>query len=128
MNDMANNMASFGLHYLRLVPVTRNWFGRMMRKMIAEPWDELPFRPLLASEPYYSSTEMAIWEREYLVEQLAHPIDAWSFEHLISNRGHWAVHEPVFEQHQIVHKGRWHRRAATQGRAAQRRTGAGEAQ
>jgi hypothetical protein len=113
LDRVGGDVSNGGLAYLRLVPVTRNWLGRLVRKAHSVNSSyQAPFELISPGEPYYSSTEMAIWERSYLLEQLQKPGDAWSFEHHISRRAHWAVREPVFDQHQIVHKGKWHRRAA----------------
>lgn len=112
LNEVAHYIWSGGLHYVRLVPVRRNWLGRMWERgsdnKIRLP---MPFHVINPREPYYSSTEMVIWERNYLREQLDKPGDAWSFEHHVSRHAHWAVWETVFDQHQIVNKGYWNRRA-----------------
>lgn len=99
-----------GLYYLRLVPVRRSWPARIARAMSLPNNDFIGC--ILPDSPYYASTEMAIWERGYLRELLDRPGDAWSFEHHVSRHAHWAVQEPFLDQHQIVNKGRWNRRAA----------------
>ncbi len=86
--------------YLRLVPLRRNWFARYF------DGTESP-RLIPDNEPYYSATEMAIWERQYLRLMLTLPNDAWSFEHIVTSKEHFAVREPAFNQHQIVSRGRW---------------------
>ena len=111
LTQIAAHVYNGGIDYLRLVPVTRNRLGRLMRSATKTSYQP-PFECIRPDEPYHSSTEMAIWQRGYLLEQLEKPGDAWSFEHHVSHHAHWAVREPVFEQHQIVHKGKWHRRAA----------------
>ena len=116
LNMIAEHMARHGLRYVRLVPKRRNWAGRLLDRMNELPPNLACARPIVEyiepSEPYYSSTEMVIWERSYLRQQLDLPGDAWSFEHHIGRHAHYAVKEALFEQHQIVHKGKWHRRAA----------------
>ncbi len=113
LNSIALDIKKFALGYVRLVPLRRNWLGRKRdRRASAGRGGIIPFRQINIDEPYHSSTEMAIWNRDYLLRQLDRASDAWSFEHLTCTTIHWAVKEPVFDQHQIVHKGKWHRRAA----------------
>ena len=109
LDDIAWKMSSAALGYVRLVPVRRNWLGRIADSMMdfADGYTADQFREIDKSEPYYSSTEMVIWRRDYLLKQLSGATDAWAFEHLTSTQAHWAVKEPVFEQHQVVEKGRW---------------------
>ncbi len=112
LNQIASYISNRGLDYVRLVPVTRNWLGRLARETVRlSTTYRVPLELILPNEPYYSSTEMAVWNRDYLLEQLQKPSNAWSFEHHVTDRIHWAVRAPIFDQHQIVHKGRWHRRA-----------------
>ncbi len=103
----ANWLWSAGLPYLRLTPIRRSWIGKMMHAMRMRGDKEFEIIP--PTDPYYSSTEMAIWKRDYLRKLLDLPADAWTFERHVSSWEHRAVTIPVFNQHQIVQKGRWNR-------------------
>ena len=105
LNEISLAVANCNLDYVRLVPLRRSWFRRLTELLKPELSNFL--RYIRPTEPYFSSTEMVIWKREYLLEQLSHGDDAWSFEHRVTSRDHWAVGFPVFDQHQIVQKGRW---------------------
>ncbi len=106
LDDIAKKMQASALNYLRLVPLRRNWLAKIVH-WIEDSHREFPFREIEPNEPYYSSTEMAIWRRDHLLNQLGRANDAWDFEHLTGTGGHWAVLAPVFDQHQIVQKGHW---------------------
>lgn len=109
LNKVATLACNADIRYLRLVPVTRNWAGRLLEKMVQIGYPRL--RLIERREPYYASTEMVLWERNYLLDMLRSGDDAWEFEHQIKEQTHWAVWEPLFEQHQLVQKGRWNRNA-----------------
>jgi hypothetical protein len=110
LNAIADLMVREKLSYVSLVPVRRNLPGRIVeyfrRKLIS-----LPLRPLSCSEPYYSSVAMAIWKRSYLRSLLRQPGTIWEFEHTVTDVRHYAVWKPIFDQDQIVLKGRWAYRA-----------------
>ncbi len=106
---LARDMRKNKMLYLRLAPLCRNWLGWLM-----DVWDTgldmNDYRKIPRNEPYYSSTEMVIWDRNYLRRLLEYPVDAWSFEHIV-NSDHWAVWKRFLNQHQIVQKGHWNRAA-----------------
>ncbi len=101
LNKEAWWAANSDVPYLRLVPISRSWPARILD--FPSEGHEL-ISPL---NPYYSSTEMALWRRSYLRKLLDLPADAWQFEDHVLGPGHWAVDKAVFVQHQIVQKGRW---------------------
>lgn len=110
LNAIAELMVSENLTYVRLVPVTRNFAGRAVER-IRRAFDRRPLRQIALSEPYYSSVELAIWRRSYLRSLLKQPGTIWEFEHTIGDERHYAVWEPLVEQHQIVTRGKWSRGA-----------------
>lgn len=113
LNRVAELMVRDDLSYVRLMPVTRNLPGRVIeyfRRRLAK----YPLRPLSPSEPYYSSVGLAIWKRNYLRSLLRQEGTIWEFEHIVTNKPHYAVWEFILDQDQIVIKGRWSRRAARQ--------------
>jgi hypothetical protein len=110
LNAIADLMAREDYAYVRLVPVTRNFAGRLI-EYFRHKLDKRPLRPISFTEPYYSSVELAIWKRAYLRSLLGKEGTIWEFEHTISNERHYAVWEPLVEQHQIVTRGKWNRNA-----------------
>jgi hypothetical protein len=111
LNAIADLMVRENLAYVRLVPVTRNFAGRVV-EYLRHKFAKRPLRLISFSEPYYSSVELAIWRRSYLRCLLQQPGTIWEFEHTISNERHYAVWEPLVEQHQIVTRGKWSRSAS----------------
>jgi hypothetical protein len=110
LNVIADVMVRENLAYVRLVPVTRNMVGRAV-EYVRRTFDRRPLRQIALSEPYYSSVELAIWRRSYLRSLLTQPGTIWEFEHTIGDERHYAVWEPLVEQHQIVTRGKWSRGA-----------------
>jgi hypothetical protein len=110
LNAIADLMVRENLAYVRLVPVTRNFAGRVV-EYLRRKFDKRPLRLISFSEPYYSSVELTIWRRSYLRFLLKQPGTIWEFEHTIGNERHYAVWTPVVEQHQIVTRGKWSRSA-----------------
>ncbi len=108
LNAIADLMIRGNLAYVRLVPVTRNFAGRVV-EYFRRKFGKRPLRLISSSEPYYSSVELAIWKRSYLRFLLKQPGTIWEFEHTVSNERHYAVWEPLVEQHQIVTRGKWSR-------------------
>jgi hypothetical protein len=110
LNAVAELMARHGLSYVNLHPVRRNLVGRAI-EYLRRKLSKRPLRPLAFSEPYYSSLTPAIWNRSYLRELLRQPGNIWEFEHIVTDRRHYAVWEPVLDYDAIVTKGKWSLRA-----------------
>jgi hypothetical protein len=110
LNEIAELMLRNDLVYVRLVPVWRNLSGKVV-EFFRRKRDKGPLRPLAFSEPYYSSVEFAIWKRSYLRDLLSQPGSVWEFEHIVTDRRHYAVWDELIEQHQIVTRGKWSLRA-----------------
>jgi hypothetical protein len=113
LNDIANIMVRENLPYVSLLPVMRNFPGRLV-EYFRRKLDKRPLRPLSFSEPYYSSVAAAIWKRSYLRSLLQQPGSIWEFEHTVTSERHYAVWQPVIDQDQIVTRGRWAFRAPRQ--------------
>jgi hypothetical protein len=113
LNAIADLMVREDLSYVSLVPVMRNLPGRII-EYFRRKLDKRPLRPLSFSEPYYSSVAVVIWKRSYLRSLLRQPGSIWEFEHIVTNERHYAVWKPVFDQDQIVTKGKWSFRAPRQ--------------
>jgi hypothetical protein len=110
LNAVADLMVRENLSYVSLVPVSRNWAGRIVEYFRCK-LDQRPFRPLSFSEPYYSSLALAIWKRSHLRDLLRRPGSIWELEHIVTDERHYAVWECVLDQRQIVTKGKWNLRA-----------------
>lgn len=106
LNAIANLMALNDLSYVRLTPVMRNLCGRAL-EYFRRKLDKQPLRLISFSEPYYSSLELVVWKRDYLRSLLRRPGSIWELEHVVTNERHYAVWEPLVEQHQIVTRGKW---------------------
>jgi hypothetical protein len=106
LNAVADLMVEQDLSYVRLIPVTRNIAGRII-EYFRHKLDRRQLRRISFSEPYYSSVELAIWKRSYFTELLREPGTQWEFEHTVTSERHYAVWEPLVEQHQIVSRGKW---------------------
>jgi hypothetical protein len=113
LNAIADLMVREGLCYVSLVPLSRNLPGRII-EYFRRNLSKRPLRPISFSEPYYSAVGMAIWKRSYLRSLLRQPGSIWEFEHIVTNERHYAVWEPLFDQDQIVTKGKWCFRASRQ--------------
>jgi hypothetical protein len=110
LNAIADQIIRNDLAYVRLIPVSRNFIGLILeyfRRMI----DKRPLRPLVFSEPYYSSVETAIWKRNYLRSLLRQPGTIWEFEHTVSTERHYAVWHPVVRYRPLVGREKWYRKA-----------------
>jgi hypothetical protein len=106
LNAIADVMVRENLSYVRLVPVTRNFAGRLV-EYVRRKFDRRPLRRISFSEPYYSSVELAIWKRSYFTKLLRDPGTQWEFERTVTKEAHYAVWKPLVEQHQIVTRGKW---------------------
>jgi hypothetical protein len=110
LNAIADLMVEQDMSYVRLVPVTRNFLGRVI-EYFRRKVNKGPLRRISFSEPYYSSVELAIWKRSYLTKLMREPGTQWEFEHAVTDEPHYAVWKPLVEQHQIVTRGKWNRNA-----------------
>lgn len=110
LDSIADLIVREDLSYVSLLPVRRNLPGRVF-EYFRRKFDKRPLRQLSFSEPYYSSVALAIWKRGYLRSLLSQPGSIWEFEHIVTDERHYAVWEPVLDQHQIVTKGKWSFRA-----------------
>jgi hypothetical protein len=95
------------LAYLRLVPLGRSIFERLFELTRTPPLVDI--RVIKENRPFYSSLQIAIWNRNHLSSLLGVPGSIWNFEH---NRMHDVTHyaitcgPPILYSH-LVEKGRW---------------------
>jgi hypothetical protein len=111
LNDVAALMFHGNLAYVKLLPVARSLFGRVL-EYFRRKFSKLPLRPIAFTEPYYCSLVPSIWKRRHLREILRKPGSIWDFELTVTEDQHFAVWEPVLDLDHIVTKGRWSRNAA----------------
>lgn len=110
LDAIAKLMVRDDLSYVSLFSLRRNLPGLMI-EFFRRKLSKYPLRRLSFSEPYYSAIGTAIWKRSYLQELLRKSGSIWDFEHIVTDRPHYAVWKPVLWQDQLVTKGKWSYRA-----------------
>jgi hypothetical protein len=110
LDAIADLIVRNALAYVKLIPVTRNLYGRAVERL-RRLFDKRPLRPLARSEPYHSSLNVAIWKRVYLRSLVGQPGTVWQFEHLVGAERHYAVWHPVVRYQSLVGKEKWYRQA-----------------
>jgi hypothetical protein len=113
LDAVAAEMLRSDLVYVTLVPVSRSLAGHVT-EFIRRRISCTLLRRLSFGEPYYCSLTPAIWKRSYLRELLRRPGNVWEFEHIVTDRPHYAVWTPMFEIDALVSKGKWLPRAPRQ--------------
>ena len=113
LNAIAEEMLRADLVYVNLVPVSRSLLCSVL-EFVRHRLSRRPLRLLSFSEPYYSALTPTIWKRSYLRELLRQPGNVWEFEHIVTDRRHYAVWEPVLDFDALVSKGKWLPRAERQ--------------
>jgi hypothetical protein len=95
------------LPYLRLVPLGLPVFERAIKCWRKRGLEDIA--PIRQSRPFYSSLQIAIWNRQHFIDMLMGEGSIWGFEHQVrSGDRHFAVTKdpPILYQH-LVEKGRW---------------------
>jgi hypothetical protein len=110
LDAIAKLMVQDDLSYVSLFALRRNLPGLMI-EFFRRKLSKYPLRRLSFSEPYYSAIGTAIWKRSYLQELLRKSGSIWDFEHIVTDKPHYAVWKPVLWQDQLVTKGKWSYRA-----------------
>lgn len=113
LNAIAEEVLRADLVYVSLLPIARSLLGGVF-EFVRRKLSRQPLRPLSFSEPYYSSLNPAIWKRSYLRDLLRQPGNVWEFEHIVTDKRHYAVWERVLDFDAIVAKGKWLPRARRQ--------------
>ena len=106
LNAIAEEVLRADLVYVSLLPIARSLLGGVF-EFVRRKLSRQPLRPLSFSEPYYSSLNPAIWKRSYLRDLLRQPGNVWEFEHIVTDKRHYAVWERVLDFDAIVAKGKW---------------------
>jgi hypothetical protein len=113
LDAIAEEMLRADLVYVNLVPVSRGLLGSLVES-VRRRLSRKPLRQLSFHEPYYSSLTPAIWKRSYLRDLLRRPGNIWEFEHIVTERRHYAVWQSVLQFDALVSKGKWVPRAGRQ--------------
>ena len=78
-----------------------NWFR-------SKKSDTANFNKLQSAEPYYSSLQVALWRREYIIGRLTEPQTIWEFEHRVPlASSHFSSEVDYFKYIHLVEKGKW---------------------
>lgn len=107
-NSLKNFLAIFksnDMVYLRLTPFESSYAYKIYTRLIN--LGKL-FLIVPKNHPYYSSLQVSIWNRSYLIKLLVQCKNIWDFENLcIPNTTHYCVTEAIFKYKHVVEKGRW---------------------
>lgn len=115
VNDLEINQLIFeaqteGLKYLRFVPYSRAFIPFLFCKICAV-FKPLRKRIIPSCIPYYSSLQVALWQKDHLQNMLSVTGSIWEFEHRsLIGIHHYAVEDisPIKYVH-VVEKGKWKR-------------------
>lgn len=96
------------LAYLCLSPLYRAWLPRLGKRLTTRYRHET-MEKIKNTRSYYSSLQVALWERKHLLDMLKFEGDIWDFENqYIPGVEHYAVVSyPAIPYIHVVEKGRW---------------------
>ena len=92
--------------YLRLVPPSGALAVVALRRLAAR-FKGADVCVIPGHLPYPSALQVAIWDRDYLLEQLGGSGSIWDFEHQAARRPHLAVTRPALCYLHLVERGMW---------------------
>jgi hypothetical protein len=95
------------LPYLRLMPLGRSVVQRVTD--LVRPRPQMDIREIEEGRPFYSSLQIAIWNKVHFLALLESNGSIWDFEHRgRSDSPHYAITsgQPILYSH-LVEKGRW---------------------
>lgn len=102
------------IQYLRLKPLERSGLGKAisyLRCLVGRNNQDGIIR-LTNDECYYSSLQVAIWDRSHLSKMLKQSGSIWEFEHiLIAGSKHYAITQKLLRYNHLVEKGKWFKHA-----------------
>jgi hypothetical protein len=100
------------IHYLRLKPLERSGLGKVLLYLRHRGRGGDGIIRLNDDEPYYSSLQVAIWDRSHLLKMLSQSGSIWEFEHKVLAKSRcYAVTQKFIRYEHLVEKGRWFRQA-----------------
>jgi len=107
LEQLLRDAVRLDLPYLRLKPADRSWVVSALRRAGAI-LSSRRFSRLSRTEPYYSSLQASLWERQHLLECLENAGSIWQFEHIVpTGSAHWTVTRPVLNYRHVVEKAVW---------------------
>lgn len=97
------------IKYLMLKPTSDNFLNHFVNSIKAVPLTKSTnFYKVRKNHPYYFSLQAAIWDIDYLIENVKKCDDIWAFENMkLTNVNHYALTEPALNYQHIVEKGEW---------------------
>lgn len=110
INHALNYMKKNRLKYLRLIPLNRAFLPLMLHRVRLRYRNIQTYSEKIPQNmPYYSSLQVAIWERSHLMNMLNLPGSIWAFENqkIQGARHHAVVGCPLIEYVHLVEKGSW---------------------
>lgn len=100
------------IHYLRLKPLERSGLGKALIFLRGLGRSSDGIIRIADDEPYYSSLQVAIWDRSHLSEMLKQSGSIWEFEHnVLAGSKHYATTRKFLRYNHLVEKGKWFRHA-----------------
>lgn len=100
------------IHYLRLKPLERSGLGKVLIFLRSLVRCSDGIIRLNDDEPYYSSLQVAIWDRSHLSRTLRQSDSIWEFEHIvIAGSKHYATTQRILRYSHLVEKGKWFKHA-----------------
>lgn len=100
------------IHYLRLKPLERSGLGKALIFLRSLRRNSDGIIRLTDDEPYYSSLQVAIWDRSHLATMLEQSGSIWEFEHnVIAKSKHYATTRRFLRYNHLVEKGKWFKHA-----------------
>jgi len=94
------------IDYLRLKPVERQLLLYLFNIFKSFFTGDSSIK-LNANEPYFSSLQLAIWRRKYLLQLLQTEMSIWDFEKIVTTGNCYAVARPFVLYKHMVEKGLW---------------------
>ncbi len=106
MDELLREFEQQRLSYLRLLPLGRSLAQRIGE--IGRP-PAMDIQSISETRPFFSSLQVAIWERGHLLAMLDAPGSIWDFEHqkLVGARHFAIASRPPVRYRHLVEKGRW---------------------
>jgi hypothetical protein len=101
------NAVAAKFQYLRLLPLGKSLIKRIARAFHADPEDDVQL--VKVTRPFYSSLQVALWDRLHFVSMLKMEGSIWDFEHQgrPDARHHAITQRPPIMYRHLVEKGRW---------------------
>jgi hypothetical protein len=112
LTHFVNIVRARHIDYLRLKPLERSGLGKIFLFLRSLIDNKDGIIQLGASEPYYSSLQVAIWDRTHLSKMLSQNGSIWEFEHKVINGSScYAINQKFLKYEHLVEKGRWFKHA-----------------